>query len=83
MLEETFVSHLHVLRLNVVLHFRLWDGFAAVAAYFNISATVDFMDDEINSRDVLFAVRESQRSLCRKYTDNNYPKQFFIRMIKS
>lgn len=52
-------------RLNVVLHLRLWDGVAAVGAYFNISSTVDFMDDEINCRNILFAVRKSLRLLNR------------------
>lgn len=60
-LHPTLAGNLHVLRLNVVLHFRLRDGFTAVAAYFNISATVDFMDDEINSRNVLFAVPTEPR----------------------
>lgn len=76
-LEEKFVSHLHMFRLNMVLHLRLWDGFAAVAAYFNVSAAVDFMNDEISSRNIFFAVRKLQRLPCRKFTKNN-SKQFSI-----
>lgn len=55
-LHPTLAGDLHVFRLNVVLHLRFWDGVAAVGAYFNISSTVDFMDDEVDCRNVLFAV---------------------------
>lgn len=58
-------------RLNVVLHLRFWDGVAAVGAYFNISSTVDFMDDEVDCRNVLFAVRKSLRLPSRKALTTN------------
>lgn len=70
-LQSRDVSHLHVFRLNVVLHLRLWDGVAAVGAYFNISSTVDFMDDEIDCRNVLLAVRKSLRLLSRNTLTTN------------
>lgn len=63
-------------RLNVVLHLRLWDGVAAVGAYFNISSTVDFMDDEIDCRNILFAVRKLLEVTEQKHTDNK-SKQLF------
>lgn len=75
-LQSRDVSHLHVLWLNVVLHLRLWDGVAAVGAYFNISSTVDFMGDEIDCRNILFAGRKSLRLLSRN-TLNNKSKQLF------
>lgn len=70
-LHPALAGDLHVLRLNVVLHLRLWDGVAAVGAHFNVSSTVDFMDDEIDCRNVLFAGRKSLRLLSRNSPTTN------------